>query len=120
MRHLRGERDVVVDPDAAELEQPRRVERAPGIARPDGRGEPVPLSTEPVSDTSRTSRWRTSPAPTGSPSPVITFRTPGGSTSAASPPSRNAVSGVSSDGLSTIVLPIASAGPIFQIAIISG
>jgi len=51
---------------------------------------------------------------------VITFRTPGGSTSAASSPSRNAVSGVSSDGLSTIVLPVASAGPIFQIAIISG
>ena len=40
--------------------------------------------------------------------------------SAASSASLIAVSGVSSDGFSTIVLPVASAGPIFQTAIISG
>ncbi len=80
----------------------------------------LPVATEPVSETRRTSRCRTRPAPTGSPSPVMTLSTPGGSTSAASSPSRSAVSGVSSDGLSTIVLPVASAGPIFQMAIISG
>ena len=33
---------------------------------------------------------------------------------------RSVVSGVCSDGLSTTTLPAASAGPIFQIAIISG
>ena len=40
--------------------------------------------------------------------------------SAASSANRSAVSGVSSDGFMTTVLPAASAGPIFQVAIISG
>ena len=40
--------------------------------------------------------------------------------SAAISASRSAVSGVSSDGLSTTVLPAASAGPIFQVAMLSG
>jgi hypothetical protein len=48
------------------------------------------------------------------------FRTPGGRISLASSNSRIVDSGVVSAGLSTIVLPVASAGPIFQIAIISG
>ena len=60
------------------------------------------------------------PAPTGSPSPVMTFSTPGGQTSAASSASRSVLSGVISDGLRTTTLPVASAGAIFQIAIISG
>ena len=64
--------------------------------------------------------WRTMPAPTGSPSPVITLSTPGGRMSAASSASLSAVSGVHSDGFKTTVLPPASAGPIFQAAIISG
>ena len=34
--------------------------------------------------------------------------------------SLSAVSGVISEGFNTIVFPVASAGPIFQIAIISG
>ena len=38
----------------------------------------LPVPTSPVSDTMRTSGWRTRPAPTGSPSPVITLKTPGG------------------------------------------
>ena len=63
---------------------------------------------------------RTRPAPTGSPSPVITLSTPGGKTSAASRAISSADSGVHSDGLRITVLPAASAGPIFQTAIISG
>src|ERR687897_724337 len=50
----------------------------------------LPVATDPVSETSRTSRWRTSPAPTGSPSPVMTLSTPGGGISPASPPERRA------------------------------
>jgi hypothetical protein len=53
-------------------------------------------------------------------SPQITLRTPGGRTSAASSASRSVVAGVVSDGLSTTVLPAASAGAIFQIAIMNG
>ena len=60
------------------------------------------------------------PVPTGSPSPVTTFSTPGGRMPAASSAIRRVVSGVCSDGLRTLTLPVASAGPIFQIAIISG
>ena len=53
-------------------------------------------------------------------SPVTTFSTPGGRNSAASSASSSVLTGVVSDGLRTMVLPAASAGPIFQIAIISG
>ena len=52
--------------------------------------------------------------------PVITLKTPFGSTSAASWASLMVLIGVVSAGFSTIVQPAASAGPIFQIAIISG
>src|SRR5918996_3471146 len=41
VRHLRDERDVVVDPDGAELELAGRVEGAADVASPDGGGEPV-------------------------------------------------------------------------------
>ncbi len=55
------------------------------------------------------------------PSPVRTLSTPGGMpASSASSPSRSAVSGVCSAGLSTIVQPAASAGAIFHAAISSG
>ena len=50
----------------------------------------------------------------------MTLRTPAGRISAASSASRSVVSGVISDGLRTTTLPAASAGAIFQIAIISG
>src|SRR5438093_714149 len=69
----------------------------------------LPVATSPVSETMRTSRWRTSPAPTGSPSPVITLRTPGGRISAASCAKRSVVSGVCSDGLTIWTFPAASA-----------
>jgi hypothetical protein len=80
----------------------------------------LPVSTEPVSETMSTSGWSTSACPAGSPWPQTTLRTPAGRNSAASSARRSAVIGVVSAGLSTIVLPVASAGPIFQIAINSG
>src|SRR5438552_4043212 len=79
-----------------------------------------PVATSPVTEPLATPGWRTMPAPTGSPSPVITLSTPGGRMSAASSASLSAVSGVHSDGFKTTVLPPASAGPIFHAAIISG
>ena len=80
----------------------------------------LPVSGEPVSDTISMSGWVTSDEPAGSPCPVITLSTPFGSTSAASSASLIVVIGVVSAGFSTIVQPAASAGPIFQMAIISG
>ena len=80
----------------------------------------LPVATSPVSDTMPTPGWRTMPAPTGSPSPVMTLKTPGGKISAESSARRSAVSGVHSEGLSTTQLPAASAGATFQIAIING
>ena len=59
-------------------------------------------------------------SPTGTPSPVITWTTPGGTTSCASSKKRNVVSGVCSAGLRIWTLPAASAGPSFQTIIISG
>ena len=58
--------------------------------------------------------------PTVLPGPVITFKTPFGKISAASSASASAVSGVWDAGFNTTVLPAASAGASFQIAIISG
>jgi hypothetical protein len=80
----------------------------------------LPVPTSPVSDTMPTSGLCTSASPTGMPSPVTTLKTPGGNRSAASSAILIAVSGVSSLGFSTIVLPVASAGPIFHTDIISG
>ena len=59
-----------------------------------------------------------SAAPTTSPRPVTTLKTPSGTpASLASSARRTVVSGVADAGLSTTELPAASAGPIFQIAI---
>ena len=82
----------------------------------------LPVSTSPVRETKRTSGCLTIASPTGTPSPVITFRTPGGriSASIASWKNRSVVSGVCSAGFSTCVLPAASAGENFQTAIING
>ena len=60
-------------------------------------------------------------APTTGPGPVTTFRTPGGSpASSAYSARRMAVSGEYEAGLRIAVLPAASAGPTFQLAIITG
>jgi hypothetical protein len=53
-------------------------------------------------------------------SPQITLSTPGGRNSAAISASSSVDTGVVSDGLRTTVLPAASAGAIFQMAIIIG
>ncbi len=80
----------------------------------------LPVSTDPVSASMSTSGWLISASPVGRPGPMTTFSTPFGRISAASSASRMVVIGVVSAGLSTTVLPAASAGPNFQIAIISG
>src|SRR6185437_13330145 len=47
VRHLRDERDVVVDPHAAEAQRARDAQRAPDVARPDRRREPVARAVGP-------------------------------------------------------------------------
>lgn len=81
----------------------------------------LPTAVEPVNDTLLTSGWATSAAPACEPLPTSTLNTPAGTpASIASSARRRAVSGVSSAGLMTMVLPHASAGMIFHRAIISG
>ena len=80
----------------------------------------LPVPGDPVSETMSTSGWVTSEEPAGSPWPVITLSTPFGKMSAASSASLSVETGVVSAGLSTTVLPVASAGPIFHTPIISG
>ena len=80
----------------------------------------LPVDVSPVTETNRTSGLRTSWSPISEPWPVTTFITPGGRMSAASSARRSVVRGVSSAGFSTDVFPAASAGPSFQIAIMSG
>ena len=71
----------------------------------------LPTSVEPVKQTLRTSGCVTNRSPTIEPLPGSTVSTCSGSpASSASSPIRIAVSGVSSAGLSTTVLPAASAG----------
>ena len=79
-----------------------------------------PTSVEPVKATLSTPGCSTSARPV-SPAPVTMLTTPGGR-SACWQISANssAVSGVVSAGLSTTVLPAASAGAIFQASISSG
>ncbi len=72
---------------------------------------PWPTSVDPVKQTLRTSGWLVNRSPTTEPLPGRTVKTPSGMpASSASSPSRIAVSGVSSAGLRTTVLPAASAG----------
>ena len=71
----------------------------------------LPTSVEPVKHTLRTSGWVTNRSPTTEPLPGRTVSTCSGRpASSASSPIRIAVSGVSSAGLSTTVLPAARAG----------
>ena len=78
-----------------------------------------PARTDPVIDTICGMSWATRARPV-SRSPQITLNTPGGRNSAAISASRRVLTGVVSDGFSTIELPAARAGAIFQMAIISG
>jgi hypothetical protein len=74
-----------------------------------------------VKETMSTSGWLISASPATGPVPVTMFTTPSGTpASAAASASSNAVRGVSSEGLSTMVLPAATAGRTFQAAICKG
>ena len=80
-----------------------------------------PTSVEPVKATLATSGCSTSRCPQVRPGPTTTLTTPSGMpASSAICSKRSAVSGVSSAGLSTTVLPAASAGASFHDAIVSG
>ncbi len=82
---------------------------------------PRPTSVEPVNATFATSGCSTRRCPQTRPGPDTTFTTPAGMpASSAIRSNSSAVSGVSSAGFSTSVLPAASAGAIFQAAIVSG
>ena len=71
-----------------------------------------PTSVEPVKATLATSGCSTSRVPTTDPLPITTSSTPSGMpASSASSARRRAVSGVISAGLTTMVLPVARAGP---------
>ena len=78
-----------------------------------------PAAVEPVIATIAGIGCAASAAPVDR-SPHTTFSTPGGRISANSSPIRTVLAGVVSDGLMTSVFPAASAGPIFQVAIIIG
>jgi hypothetical protein len=74
-----------------------------------------------VNATQSMSSWRPIASPTDPPGPVTTFRTPSGMpASVASSAIRSSESAVYEAGLMTIVLPVASAGPIFQAAMRAG
>ena len=79
----------------------------------------MPARTEPVMATSCGVGCETSARPV-SRSPQITLKTPGGKNSEATSAISSVEAGVVSLGLSTMQLPAASAGPIFQVAISSG
>src|SRR3954454_10584144 len=80
-----------------------------------------PTSVEPVNAIFATSGCSTSRVPHSRPGPATTLTTPSGSpASTASFSNSTAVSGVSSAGFSTIVLPAARAGASFHAAIVSG
>ena len=79
----------------------------------------APARTEPVIATMAGEECSTTRRPV-SRSPVTTLKVPAGRNSEAISAIRSVVSGVVSLGLRTIVLPAASAGAIFHIAIIIG
>ena len=80
-----------------------------------------PTAVEPVKEILSTPGWSTSAWPALLPRPVTMLTTPGGKpASTINSPSRTAVSGVSSAGLSTTVHPAARAGAILPTAIGSG
>jgi hypothetical protein len=81
----------------------------------------LPVSVDPVKAILSTSGWSTSASPARPPNPGTTFTTPGGrSSSSISAANASADTGVSSDGLTTIVLAPASAGQSFHASITSG
>ena len=81
----------------------------------------LPVAVEPVKEIARTSGCWQSGSPASTPVPCTTLSTPAGMpASSASSPRRAAESGDSSLILSTAVLPKASAGATFQVAVMKG
>ena len=80
-----------------------------------------PVTVEPVKEIARTCGCWQSGSPAPWPVPCTTFRTPPGiPASSARSPRRAAVRGESSLIFSTAVLPKASAGATFQVAVMNG
>ena len=81
----------------------------------------VPVPVEPVKVTLPMRGWRHRASPVVRPSPWTTLRMPAGSPArTANSARRKMENGVSSDGLITTALPAASAGAIFQPAMLRG
>ena len=79
------------------------------------------VGTDPVNDSRRMPGWAVSGAPASVPVPWTTLNTPSGRpASLVMSASSEAVSGAHSGGFATTVFPEASAGPIRQVASISG
>lgn len=79
-----------------------------------------PAPTLPVRAIMSIPGWALRAAPTVDPDPLTMFRTPGGRMPSASSARRRVVSGVTSLGLSTMVLPTISAGASFHATISNG
>src|SRR3546814_11473044 len=69
----------------------------------------LPVATDPVKLILRGTGWEVIEAPSGS-LPLITFRTPGGSTSRRISPTLSVARGVNGEGMHTTVLPASRAG----------
>ena len=69
-----------------------------------------PVGTPPVNETMSTSGWPAKAAPKAASGPLITFSTPGGSTSAMAAATRRTVPGQVGGALTTTALPVSSAG----------
>lgn len=81
----------------------------------------LPTAVEPVKEVMTTSGWPTRCSPASLPAPVTMLITPSGiPASVAAWANISEVSGVSSAGLRTMVLPAATAGRTFQAAIWRG
>ena len=79
------------------------------------------VSGEPVNEMRRTPGWRVSAAPTSSPIPWTTLKTPGGKpASATRSQSSEQESGDHSAGLRITVQPAASAGAVFHVESMNG
>ncbi len=75
-----------------------------------------PVAVDPVKTSLSTSIWAARGAPASAPVPVTMLTTPAGTpASCIRSAIKSGVSGASSEGFSTMVQPVANAGPIFQI-----
>ena len=81
----------------------------------------LPVSVEPVKDSSRTWGLAVSSAPISPAAPVTTLKTPGGRPAASAKAARaRAEKGVAEAGLAAIVQPAASAAPTLRVSMALG